>query len=177
MINDKWKIQGGFTLIRTRLRRNLITVQHGFTLIELLVVISIIGILATLITANLNAARSRARDAERKSDMRNTATALRLYFNDYGNYPKNGGTFNILGCGGLGTAACAGGVIWAAGAGPTTYMSILPKDPLSSQSYRYTYVNSDTYVLQACLENKSDTNGIVTDTGWCPSGWMFQIQP
>ncbi len=152
----------------------------GFTLIELLVVISIIGILATLVTANLNAARSRARDAQRKSDLRNTATALRLYFNDYGVYPQNGGTQNIydmLGCGANGTAACSSNSPWTAGSGPTTYMNTFPKDPLSSQYYRYIYLGTDTYVLQACLENKSDTSGVSADPSWCPSTWMFQVQP
>ena len=51
--------------------------QKAFTLVELLVVISLIGILATLVLANLNSARERARDAERKSDLRNIQTALR----------------------------------------------------------------------------------------------------
>lgn len=162
MANDKW------------------TIRQGFTLIELLVVISIIGILATLVTANLNAARSRARDAQRKSDLRNTATALRLYFNDYGSYPKNGGTYNIsdvLGCGTNGASACGSSLPWSAGSGPTTYMSSFPKDPLPSQYYKYIYVGTDSYTLQACLENKSDANGLVATVDWCPSAWMFQIQP
>lgn len=149
----------------------------GFTLIELLVVISIIGILATLVTANLNSARSRARDAERKSDMRSTATALRLYFNDFGTYPLSDSSLNISGCGALGASSCTPGSAWTAGTGPTTYMSVLPKDPSPGQSYRYTYVSSDAYYLQACLENKSDTSGIAGSGAWCPSGWMFQIQP
>jgi len=59
----------------------------AFTLIELLVVISIIGLLATLLVANFNAARARARDAQRKSDVRNIQTALRLYYNDTKRYP------------------------------------------------------------------------------------------
>jgi len=152
----------------------------AFTLIELLVVISIIGILATLVTANLNAARSRARDAERKSDMRNVSTALRLYFNDYGVYPGNDSSANIKGCGSSQTppaGVCTYGSAWTAGVGPTTYMSKLPIDPTTGQVYKYTFVNSDSYILQACLENKSDTAGTATTTNWCPSGWMYQIQP
>ena len=49
-------IRKGLTLIRTRLRRNLVNI-HGFTLIELLVSISIIAILISLSVFGLQGAR------------------------------------------------------------------------------------------------------------------------
>lgn len=154
--------------------------QTGFTLIEMLVVISIIGILATLVAANLNSARSRARDAERKSDIKNIGTALRIYYNDKGSFPANDGVNQIKACE-PGTASCAWGSEW--NIDTTVYMQTLPKDPLSpSQDYRYTMgtvgdpADSDSFILQACLENKSDTNGVASD-GWCPTGIMFEIKP
>lgn len=114
--------------------------SHGFTLIELLVVVSIIGILATLITANLNAARSRSRDTVRKGDLKNLQTALRLYYNDKGSYP----------------ASLPWGEEWSTSS--TLYMSEIPKDPLPNQSYAYTNdPATDSYKLTACLENKSDS--------------------
>jgi type II secretion system protein G len=137
--------------------------KFGFTLIELLVVISIIGILATLIAANLNSARSRARDAERKSDMRSIQTALRLYYNDNLSYPAG---------------AIPWGSIWKAANG-TVYMSTVPQDPLASdQVYNYTVgADTDTYTLSACLENKSDTSGIANNVSGfsCPTNWIFQV--
>ena len=62
--------------------RNTQYVIRGFTLIELLVVISIIGILATLLIANIGGVRERARDARRKNDLNQIQKALEMYKND-----------------------------------------------------------------------------------------------
>ena len=56
--------------------------EKGFTLIELLVVVGIIGILTALVTVNLQGARERARDAQRKGDLDQVQKALELYKND-----------------------------------------------------------------------------------------------
>lgn len=142
-------------------------ITAGFTLIELLVVISIIGILATLVVANLNAARVRARDAERKSDLKNIETALRLYFNDNGTYPATG--------------SLSWGRQWASANGSTIYMNMLPQDPLPGQTYKYDLGNSsDNFTLTACLENQSDVQGTSTvntsyDSLCTSSHWMFQL--
>jgi prepilin-type N-terminal cleavage/methylation domain-containing protein len=136
-------------------------VVKAFTLIELLVVISIIGILATLVTANLNAARNRSRDAVRKGDLKNIQTALRMYYNDKQSYPA---TFTF-------------GETFSSGA--TVYMNTVPHDPLYKASdepptdYDYTYVDSDNFILTACLENKSDTN--CQTVGGCECG--YQVKP
>jgi prepilin-type N-terminal cleavage/methylation domain-containing protein len=54
--------------------------QGGFSLIEILTVIAIISILATVIFANLNEARKRARDAVRLRDLKEIAHAADLYY-------------------------------------------------------------------------------------------------
>ena len=119
----------------------------GFTLIELLVVIALIGVLSTLIMANLNAARERSRDIQRKSDLKNIATALELYNNSHSAYPAN-------------LTALTDG----------SFISAIPADPLGEdRTYTYTFVSSDSYTLTACLENKSDSKCDATlcadDTG------------
>lgn len=145
--------------------------RSGFTLVELLVVISLIGVLTTLVVANLNSARERARDAQRKSDLRNIQTALRLYYNDVGVYPTSA-SGNIVACDG----ACTWGEEWENGG--TVYMNTLPGDPLTDQSYLYTYVDDENYTIKSCLENKSDDKGEVeVDTTWCPSEWKYEVSP
>lgn len=167
----------------------------GFTLIELLVVISIIGLLATLLMANLNTSRARARDAQRKSDIRNIQTALRLYYNDYGEYPDDGTDSvsgfdgSIVGCNfGDGLVACAwGGSFSITGRDP--YMAVLPADPLPDRRYHYTRIDAnDTYELGTCMENKSDArcdpdascgvnHSTDPDSGNAPDGCLYWVKP
>ena len=61
--------------------------KPGFTLIELLVVISIIGILAALLIANMVGIRERARDSAIKTNLGQIQSALRLYYNDKQSFP------------------------------------------------------------------------------------------
>ena len=136
----------------------------GFTLIELLVVISIIGILSALILSNMQDARARARDTQRKSDLRQVRTALRMYYNDNQSYPADDESGNII------------GYSWGSQFGTTTvYMKELPQDPLGS-SHPYYYeqdTGGDGFDLYACLENESDSSGsedcgsLSCDTSWC----------
>lgn len=137
----------------------------GFTLIELLVVIGIIGVLSALLLPNFMGARERARDAQRKSDIKQIQKALEMYKGDQSApaYP-----------GALPTC----GVAWTVGA--NTYMSKFPCDPLDGTTpYHYTIprVVGDTltYSLYACLENKSDPDGTTTTEDICSSGKKYEI--
>lgn len=54
---------------------------------ELLVVISIIAVLTAILLPNFMGAREKAVDSQRKQDMVAIKNALRLYYNDNGEYP------------------------------------------------------------------------------------------
>jgi type II secretion system protein G len=119
----------------TSIKRN-----KGFTLIELLVVISILGVLTTLVVSNVGGARERARDAKRKSDLKEIQNALQLYKQDQTTsvYPQA-----------LPTLVAT-----------DKYIKNLPDDPLPDLDYYYTSTDNDTdYRLKACLENVSDPQG------------------
>jgi prepilin-type N-terminal cleavage/methylation domain-containing protein len=59
---------------------------QGFTLIELLVVIAIVGILSAIVLSSVNAARVKARDARRKSDLAQITKALEVYYSNNNSY-------------------------------------------------------------------------------------------
>ena len=122
------------------------THQKGFTLIELLVVIFIIGILASLILANILGARQRAEDIQRKNDLQQLQKALRLYYNDYQRYPE--------------TSVIEGQTRFEVG--DTVYMARLPEE------YEY-YVDADeeSFRLVVTLDNISDKD-VLKSQEKCP---------
>lgn len=116
--------------------------QAGFTLIELLIVITIIGILSSLMVVNYIGVRARARDAQRKADLRQIQSALELYRSDAGNYPAA-----LLACG---SQLAFNG---------TVYMNKIPCDPTNNAPLIYVYksaLGGTAYTLGACLENVND---------------------
>ena len=60
---------------------------HGFTLIEVLIVVSIIAVLASLITTSLIYARSQAKSAKTRSQIDQISNALKRFHSDEGYYP------------------------------------------------------------------------------------------
>jgi general secretion pathway protein G len=114
--------------------------QNGFSLIELLVVIVIIIILGTISVVALNDQRAKSRDSQRISDIRQIRTALEFYRSDEGEYPIVNEPI-LLGSGGA-IKLCAkanGGLVSADTPcqAETTYMAIIPVDPLAGHKYLY----------------------------------------
>ncbi len=122
--------------------------QIGFTLIELLVVIAIVGVLAALLLSNFVGVRERGADAALKNNANQLKTALRLYYNDFQNYPDASGGV-LRGCTD-GTAACSPGGEFSAGM--TTYMKVLPT------GFEYYSDGSEEFVIKVALANASDAD-------------------
>ena len=123
-------------------------INNGFTLVELLVVISIISVLVTVIAGGFRSSQTRGRDVQRKSDLKQVANALELYYSDYGEYPDS--------------------VTWGAEFtdGKTVYFKVMPTDPSSKLSYFYRVVpssNNQKFQLFAHIENTEDPNCIGGD--------------
>ncbi len=138
--------------------RKLIS-KNGFTLVELLVVIAILGILVSIALVAFRNSQGRGRDAQRKSDLKQIASSVELYYSDYGRYPDDSGGL-IQGCSGN---PCA----WGSGSftdGKTIYFKVMPKDP-SSYSYFYRVPDppaNQKFQLFAYLENTEDQSLIST---------------
>lgn len=128
--------------------------QKGFTLIELLIVIAIIGILATIVTVSLGASQQRARDVQRKSDLKQIQNALEVYFNNTNAHYPSASSGRIVD-----VSALTWGTNWP------NYIRVLPKDPLfTTEQYCYDVVGApqpatpDRYQLYAKLENSNDAD-------------------
>jgi len=144
-------------------RRNL----SAFTLIELLVVIAIIGMLAAIVLVSLNSARSKARDARRKSDLHQVQLAMELYYDKYGGYILDGFSGWESPCN---TTTNDIGKLVTEG-----FLSAIPCDPLNNATYRYNFDPDGTcgtycsnYCFYVTLESGGTTGVMGGNRSTCP---------
>lgn len=139
--------------------------KSGFTLLELMIVIVILGVLVGIILANFQSSMIRSRDAQRKSDLRQIAEAIELYYSDRTNQwfkfprPDANGEGKIRGCGeDADTDTCDWGDVFSntTTEPDTIYMIRLPADPREAMQYFYTSDGLEYYQIYARLENTED---------------------
>ena len=141
--------------------------NKGFTLIELLVVMAILGILSSVAFGQYRNSQKKARDAQRKSDLDNTARALEMYYNDNKAYPLvSDGKIVVDG----------GEIDWTNSfqknidTQTIVYMKRLPRDPEGSFSYcYYAPIDGSSYALYAKLENDNDND-------YCVLGYICNLE-
>lgn len=122
--------------------------KQAFTLVELMLVIAIIGIMSTIIAVSYPSYLKRARDTQKKSDLKQYQVALETYANKNNSlYPSFTGITNLSAA-----ALC------------TTALS-LPTCP-DDAAYSYRYISDGSgggsasglnYVIWGKLENVSST--------------------
>ena len=116
---------------------NLRRSTSGFTIVELLVVIVVIAILVALTLPNLFGLQRRARDDDRKNDLKNVQSALETYYSDSQAYPATSAALT------------------------PDYMDAVPEDPQGG-AYEYTPAPAgcttacESYTITADLENDND---------------------
>lgn len=122
----------------------------GFTLLELLVVIGLISVLAGIGISSYSTAQQKARDARRKSDVKEIQSALEQYYSvcKY-NYPASLGT-SIQ----TTTPTCTE---------DSTILSTVPTDPKTGAAYDTTgpngSISSTAYKICITLETEKDGAG------------------
>ncbi len=105
-----------------RVRRDIPDSERGLTLIEVIVVLAIIAIIAGMIVMNVIDRPDQARVTVVQSDLRNIASALKVYRLDNGSYPSTARGLAALVTRPTGEPAPQN---WSGGG----YLESLPKDP------------------------------------------------
>ena len=124
--------------------------KYGITLIELLIVMAILSIIATIGFIAYGNQQKRARDAIRRTDLKEIQTALQLYYQNNNSYPGGGGVLH------LSTSSPP----WIPGLEPK-YISKLPGDPGGTKFYVYQPdFGGSVYCLGTILEKPS---GVVSE--------------
>ena len=129
--------------------------KKGFTLVELLVVIAIIGLLASVVIVSVGAARAKARDSRRITDMKALQTAMELY--------KDVNSGNAVDA----QANLAGELV-------PNFIATIPTDPKTQADYVYSNVDGDEdYYLEFTTEQ---TSSLGAAGGYCATSATVEAE-
>lgn len=123
---------------------------------EFVVVMGILLAIGLLAAFNFRSSIVKARDVQRKNDLKHVASALNDYFKDVGAYPESRDG-KIMACNPVLREDGLGYNFEPCEWGKDKIVNPLPIDPLSAQGFDYTYI-SDTrnFQLYAGLERTRD---------------------
>ncbi len=154
--------------------------KKGFTMIELMISITILAIISSIGFVTYSNAQATARDGKRKQDLRAISSALELFYQANKRYPCTG-SYVVNGLAGwqfsntsewlsdkytaLQNCTTTPGTKFG-----STYINILPVDPVNNNTYSYQYFSyggiwgqgtstcqpHQYYLLMAPLENQND---------------------
>jgi type II secretion system protein G len=142
--------------------------SKGFTLIELLVVIAIISLISAIVLSSLNTARLKSRDAVRKSDLKQLATAISSYYSQNGYLPRNQSGWCTYISNPTYTVGFQNDLI-------PTYISKLPLDPKLANGvgdYFYHNMTNNTGNFRVCAMLESSTGNSYNYTS-CAGGTVY----
>jgi len=142
--------------------------EKGFTLVELLVVIAVVASVLAVVFPNFVGARQRARDTQRKNDLKQIQSSMELYKLDQNPpaYPTGGGFLSSCGSCWSSEDNCSGNI----------YMRKVPCDPSAGTNSPYLYAtpspyDSLKYTISACLENQVDADKDLTPVPTCVASY------
>jgi len=118
--------------------------QAGFTLVELLISISIIAILAIILSVNFSNAQKSGRDQRRVSDLKAIQAAAEQYYLLSGNYPSSVNFYKST------------SPAWTVNG--QTILNKFPSDPKSGSDYLNNNVSSAGYCVCTTVEKSQNSN-------------------
>lgn len=144
-----------------KLAQKLISDKRGvLSLTELLATASIVSTVAAMGTTQMDTVIPTARDAQRHGNIHQIETALALYYDDTGAYPRADNAND--------EATVTG---WSAmesaleGAAPYPYMPDVPADPLNTNEYRFKYWSDGQHFKITYVTEDPDDDAVITRWG------------